>query len=192
MARQRRGGFRGPQIGGTLGTLLRTTLQQAGAVREVLGEALSRGAQEGRARLDDFRSERRSDRRRQDALADLGEIVLDLVRRGEIDLGELPEAREVIEQLDALDDEAAHDERPRPPLPASRRRFDERREEDGTVSSGRWTPPRAAKPAPARVWRPTVDDTPPAAPRGGIAFDDDPDGDLADYMHPDDVPDKDK
>ena len=103
MARQKRGGFRTPEIRGTLGTLLRSTLQQAGAVKDALGEVLDRGTREGRARLDDFRADRRSSKRRTDAVAELGEIVLDLIRRGEIDLGELPEARDVIDHLDAID-----------------------------------------------------------------------------------------
>jgi hypothetical protein len=46
-----------------------------------------------------------------------------------------------------------------------------------------------------RVWRPPVDTAPPPVPpppakkSGGIRFEDD-DSDLADYMHPDDVPKK--
>jgi hypothetical protein len=183
MARQRRGGLHPPELRGTLGTLIRTTLAQAGAVRS----ALERGAREGRARLDDARSKRRRD----DALAELGEIVLELVRAGEIDLAELPEARDVIARLDELDsiDEPAPDVA----TASSRRRFDDRGErDDGTVSS-RAVP---AKPrGDARVWRPPQDAAEPkkaaAAPkkpapakRGGITFDDD---DLADYMHPDDV-----
>src|SRR5262249_44845562 len=87
MARKGRGGFRPPEIRGTLGTLLRTT-------RDVL----ERGAREGRERLDEVMA----GRRRSDALAELGEIVLDLVRRGEIAVEELPEAREVIAHLDEL------------------------------------------------------------------------------------------
>jgi len=71
MASKRRGGFRPPELRGTLGTLIRTT---TGVVRD----AIERGAREGRARLDDVRSRGR----RHDALADLGEIVLDLIRRG--------------------------------------------------------------------------------------------------------------
>lgn len=201
MARQRRGGgFRTPEIKGTLGTLLRTTLQQAGVVRD----ALERGAREGRSRLD----EALSGRRRRDTLADLGELVLDLIRRGEIDLAELPEAAELVAALDELDADAPPDDEPVTP-PLTRRRFDSR--DDGTVSSlpkpgasaragaTRATP---AKPAP-RVWRPVDPDAEPAAapaprpprtlPRdphraGGISFDDD--DDLADYMHPDDVPPK--
>jgi hypothetical protein len=199
MARQRRGGFRTPELRGTLGTLLRTT-------REVL----TRGAREGRERLD----EALSGRRRTDALAELGEIVLDLVRRGELDANDLPEARDVLMQLDELDaghptDDAREiarapsrdrfDDRPRPPS----RRDDA---DDGTVTANTWSPPTRAKPS-AKVWRPPAvaaapapDDAPPPARRaipkpgqrkGGISFEDD-DSDLADYMHPDDVPKKDE
>ncbi len=174
MARKR-GGFGPPELKGTLGTLLRTTLQQASAVRDVI----ERGA---RSRIDDMRH----NRRRHDALAELGEIMLDLIQRGEIDLDELPEARTVVEQL--LDDAPAdHHEVATPP---SRSRFDDRKN-DGTVSSAasRWTLPKQGQPAAARVWRPEA--APPAAPKkGGITFDDD--DDLAEYMHPDDVPPKDE
>src|SRR5262252_2540655 len=155
MARQRRGGVR-PEIRGTLGTLLRTTLAQASVVRD----AIERGAREGRSRLD----EARAHRRRQDTLAELGEIVLDLIRRGEIDLDEIPEARSLIAELDELD---AHDDDDREELPRApvRRRFDDRKPtrdlkarrdeakptkelkarrdtDDGTVSSAKWSPPR--------------------------------------------------
>jgi hypothetical protein len=219
MASKRRGGFRPPELRGTLGTLLRTT---TGVVRD----ALERGAREGRARLDDVRA----GRRRQDTLAELGELVLDLIRRGEIDLAELPEARDLVRQLDELDAEADTDgPAPPPPRPSLRRRFDDRPgRDDGTVSSGvaarpprpdprqparpdprqpprpdpRQPPPRAAPSSsraptrPMKTWQPLPDDDEPAAapplpaaPRrqGGISFDDD---DLADYMHPDDVPAK--
>ena len=130
MASKRRGGLRPPELRGTLGTLLRTT---TGVVRD----ALERGAREGRARLDDVRA----NRRRHDALADLGELVLDLIRRGEIDLAELPEARDLVHQLDDLDGDSDRDADPAPPRPASRQRFDDRpgraaRADDGTVSSG--------------------------------------------------------
>ena len=169
MARQRRGGgFRPPELRGTLGTLLRTT-------REVL----ERGAREGRERLDEALASRRRDA----DLAELGEIVLELIRRGEIDLAELPEVREVVSRLDELDEEPAGSRPSRPPPVAaagsSRDRFDRRAPsrspklaEDGTVSSRTWKPP-----APATPPRP-----------GGITFD--ADDDLADYMHPDDVPPK--
>jgi len=129
MASKRRGGLRPPELRGTLGTLLRTTTS-------VVRDALERGAREGRARLDDARA----GRRRQDALAELGELVLDLIRRGEIDLAELPEARDLIRQLDDLDVEPTHADR-EPPRAATRARFDARprrdarAEGDGTVSS---------------------------------------------------------
>jgi hypothetical protein len=114
MPTKRRGGFRPPELRGTLGTLLRTT---TGVVRD----ALERGAREGRARLDDARASRR----RTDALADLGEIVLDLIRRGEIDLAELPEARDLVRLLDDLDAEP-DDPPPEPRRVSTRSRFDDR------------------------------------------------------------------
>src|SRR6185295_4315211 len=152
MATKRRGGLRPPELRGTLGTLLRTT---TGAVRD----AIERGAREGRARLDDARA----NRRRQDALADLGDLVLDLIRRGEIDLAELPEARDLVRQLDELDHEPA-DEPPPPPRAPLRRRFDDRArptDDDGTVSSGASATraPASAASVPsaaARASRPTI------------------------------------
>lgn len=206
MARQRRGGgFRPPELRGTLGTLIRTA---APAVRDVL----ERGVREGRARLDDALS----GRRRSDALAELGEIVLDLIRRGEIDIADLPEVHDIVAHLDELDAEHPPADPEAPPPP--RKRFDDRgsrntktrnelpprdrdrNRDDGTVSSRTWSPPRAQ---PARVWKPPAADIAPraadeitarerpnpATKKGGIAFDDD-DSDLADYMHPDDVPPK--
>ena len=202
MARQRRGGFRPPELRGTLGTLLRTAVP---AVRDVI----ERGAREGRARLDDALS----GRRRGDALAELGEIVLDLIRRGEIDVAELPEVADIVAHLDELDADAE----PAPtPRSLTRKRFDDRggppptergkkrakSDDDGTVSSRTWSPAAKGGAAASRVWRPTdarpadeitARERPRAAPipnpakKGGISFDDD---DLADYMHPDDVPPK--
>lgn len=200
MARQRRGGgFGPPELRGTLGTLLRTTLQQAGVVRE----ALERGAREGRSRLGDLRSDLRVNKRRQEALAELGEIVLELIHKGEIDLAELPEARSIVDHIDELDADDARDaERDSSPAitpPTRRSRFDDR-EDDGTVSATRWKPPTRRE-KPTRVWKPNVEAAPAADEpvgkrlpdpnrKGGISFGDDDDSDLADYMHPDDVPAK--
>lgn len=229
MARQRRGGgFRPPELPlrGTLGTLLRTAAAQVGPLRDALERTAREGLGEARSRLDDALaarasgSRRRYDDHRTDALAELGAIVLDLIRQGEIDLGELPEVREIVSQLDDIDAAAHdgdHDEHVADP--PSRNRFDARRrdESDGTVSSKTWRPPAlGARPAapppakkpPARVWRPPVDneeaphrpadeitarERPVPLPKdplrkGGISFDDDED--LAEYMHPDDVPAK--
>ena len=71
-----------PPVGGTLGTLIRTTLAQAGVVKE----ALERGAQEGKSRIDTLRRSRR----RQEVLASLGEEVVDMIGRG--DLPEIEES----------------------------------------------------------------------------------------------------
>lgn len=225
MAKQRRGGFSPPELRGTLGTLLRTTFQQAGIVRD----AIERGARSGRARLDDLRA----DRERHDALAELGGLVLELIRNGEIDLGELPEAEPIVARLDQLDESDDQAEQPVRRL-RPRARFDAREErdarddradrddresrgdkrraarddDDDTVSAATWRPPARRPGKPTNVWRPpTAQPTPPASdetvgepaakqarakPRkGGITFDDpSDDSDLAEYMHPDDVPPK--
>src|ERR1043166_9085361 len=119
MASKRRGGFRPPELRGTLGTLLRTTT-------DVARDAFERGAREGRPRLDDVRT----NRRRQDTLAELGDLVLDLIRRGEIDLAELPEARDLVRQLDDFDAGSADEPPPEPPRELSRSRFDDRAARD--------------------------------------------------------------
>lgn len=211
--------FATPEIRGTLGTLLRTTLAQAGAVKD----ALERGAREGRARLDDARL----DRRRAQAVADLGEIVLDLVRAGQlVELAEIPEIADALAAIDDVDARAPRERARRDDeagrdwiAPESRSRFDRARSplpepdaeaEDGTVSSRGWTPPtrKPAAKAQARVWRPTASDQPAAPPTpddepkrprrgGGIDFGATPDDasadddDLSEYMHPDDVPPRD-
>lgn len=145
MASKRRGGFRPPELRGTLGTLLRTTT-------DVVRGALERGASAGRARLDDVRSSRR----RTDALAELGELVLDLIRRGEIDLAELPEARDLVRHLDDLD--ASGDDEPDEPRASIRRRFDDRGED--ARGAGRLGPSGGASRARRDdVWRPFAADS---------------------------------
>ncbi|HVV85793.1 MAG TPA: hypothetical protein VHE35_22195, partial [Kofleriaceae bacterium] len=95
MARSRgRSRGSGLPLGGTLGSLVRTTLAQAGAVKDVL----ERGAREGKARLDDARRERR----REQALARLGEAVLDALRAG--DGQELLERADVADALSDVED----------------------------------------------------------------------------------------
>ncbi|MEO8699876.1 MAG: hypothetical protein ABI867_07520 [Kofleriaceae bacterium] len=167
--------------------MLRTAVSQAGVVRD----AIERGARD-----------LRGDRRRQEALAELGEVVLELVRNGEIDLDELPAARAIIDHLDELDRDGSPAPDTAAVQPRSRRRFDDRpaTPDDGTVASATWRPPNRRAQKETTVWRPQVEAAPPAAakvPRdpgrkGGIQFAEDPDdeADLADYMHPDDVPAK--
>ncbi|MCE9577897.1 MAG: hypothetical protein K8W52_32490 [Deltaproteobacteria bacterium] len=240
MANSRRGSGRGSfgsarsDLRGTLSTLVRSTLAQAGVVRDVI----ERGAREGRARLEGVQL----DRRHTDALAALGEAVLELVRSGDLaDLEDVPAIADAIATIEDLEAQRADRGAPGGGPAKWRRERDDGDElraaidrdlapkprgrgtsmDDGTVSSG--ARPRAAAPAPAakparpepRVWRPSAppDDVtrdlkgpreagapePGAkfreAPRraGGIQFDraDDgpgPDDDLAEYMHPDDVP----
>lgn len=235
MANSRRGSGRGGfgargDLRGTLSTLVRSTLAQAGVVRDVI----ERGAREGRARLEGVQL----DRRHTDALAALGEAVLELVRAGELaDLEDVPAIADAIAAIEDLEAQRADRGAPGGGPARWRQRDDGDRDDlraaidrdlapkprgramdDGTVSSG--ARPRTAAPAarPARpeprVWRPSAppDDVtrdlkgpreaaepePGArfreAPRraGGIQFDrpdgPDPDDDLAEYMHPDDVP----
>lgn len=196
MARSRRP--RGPDLRGTLGTLVRSTLAQAGVFRDVL----ERGAREGRARLDDVRR----DRKRTDALAHLGEAVMEALRAGELaELFDHPAIAEAIADVEVLDDEPSpaqawaptargprydHDDRDRDrdrhEEPAARRerapvdrprdrsdepgaRFRERGgDDDGTVSSAGWSPPPRPAPAAARVWRP-VDPAPAPPPAAPAA-----------------------
>lgn len=143
--------------------MIRTAVSQAGDL-----------AREGRARLDDALA----GRRRTEALAELGEIVLDLIHRGEIELDQLPEARGVVQRLERMDEGGGDDDEVS--YPPTRERFDRRNDDDGTVSAAPkvWKP--VAKPAPAPVEKKKL---------GGISFADD-DDDLAEYMHPDDVPKK--
>jgi len=141
MANVRRGGLGGlpaQELRDTLGALLKTTLAQAGVVRDVL----ERGAREGKTRLGDALA----NRRRTETFAKLGEIIFDLIQRGEIDVNELPEVRDLVARLDQQHD------------------------------SG-----------------PSAVADPPAKHYGSVAGRrSEPEGeeDLADYMHPDDVPTK--
>ena len=213
MARSRRPRGLGSDVRGTLGTLVRSTLAQAGVVRDVL----ERGAREGRARLE----EARRDRHRTDALADLGQAVLDLLEAGHYpELLEEPRVSDAVAALEGAEAEPepapaawpSRGERSREPEPDRRgrptvpgRARPRSNDDDGTVSSAQWRPPAPSRPA--AVWRPPVDgDAPaPGAPRtvaapaprapappraGGIQFggDDDDEAELAEYMHPDDVP----
>lgn len=88
---------------------MRSTLAQAGVVRE----ALERGARSGRAVLDEALGDAVTERRRTAALAELGQIVFELVQQGELDLAELPEIHEVVERLERFEAEGEAAPRPR-------------------------------------------------------------------------------
>lgn len=195
MAGSRRGGGP-PDIKGTLGTLLRTTLHQVGVVKDAVLEQ----AQTQRSWLDGALL----DRRRREALAALGEAIYRRAGTGE--LGELEDDRDIAARIGEV---AELD-----------RRLEEASERGGeAVSSGQWAAAperqrfhRAGPEREVRVWRP-VDpdqqateaepepagepagrrrrrDRPSGERRGGISFVTDPiepDEDLEAYMHPDDV-----
>ncbi len=171
MKRTRRG-LGGAELSETLGSLLRSTIEQAGVVRDVL----ERGARTGRARIDEARAERR----RSTALAELGEIVLELVRSGEVELSELPEIGDVVAELDRIDADGEGDgESLRDRAPASRAQWQRSRDDQAewhTERSRSVTAParppmerrtEARAPVPAagreRVWRPDAS-TPIMAP----------------------------
>ena len=200
-------------IQGTLGTLLRTTLQQVGVVKDVV----ERQARSSLANLDQAMLQRK----RRDALVRLGEAAYEVSRekgRGRA-LGALADHAEVAEALAELEDIDARldGEAQEAAVPAE------------AVSSADWRPPArhgssAAGDPGQRVWRPVIppdEDTPasedthtssgptpgPTPGRGrrrrarqgdaggGIAFISDApapdDEDLSEYMHEDDVPRRD-
>lgn len=176
-------GWRGapPDLKGTLGTLLRTTLNQVGALSDVA----RRSALTQKQRLDGALLERR----RRDALADLGEVLYRLLKSGEIELDELPELVQAAEEIEELERRIAEAEaeaggRRRPVRIARAERAPDRSPEARA---------RAEKPT-ERVWRPPGVERPAPAPppaRGGITFvdDDEPAGeDLGEYMNEADVP----
>ncbi|GAB4559671.1 MAG: hypothetical protein Tsb0020_05700 [Haliangiales bacterium] len=165
-------------LSGTLGTLLRNTLEQVGAVKDVV----ERQARTSLEQLDSVMLERQ----KRDALANLGELIWDLTRTGRMpaDLRQLSEDRDFSALIDELDDIHARiaDERDRdarnPPRPDHRgqqreahieRRPAAREVSDGTVSSAGWRPPppsgagdeHGQRRHEVRVWRPTR----PSAPR---------------------------
>ena len=169
----------GNACGGTLGSLLRTALGQVGSMRDVV----EREARATRSRLDGALG----DRRRQDALARLGDAVFELWVRGELgDLDEIPELRGCLAEIEAIDAraEVASRERGGPARSADDRggepaaRDEHEAEDDGAVSSANWAASRArfdrGRPVSTtenlRVWRPVAPRDPPARrdtpPRG--------------------------
>ncbi len=189
-----------PDLKGTLGTLLRTTINQVGALSDVA----RRSALTQKQRLDGALLERR----RREALADLGEVLYQLLKSGEIELDELPELVQAADEIEELERRIAEAEaesaRPRRPVrltrtergSASERAAEEaRRERDARPTERVWRPPPdAGRPAAPAVPRPRSE--PPAqapaagAARGGITFvEDDAAGteDLDEYMNDADV-----
>jgi hypothetical protein len=158
-----------PDIKGTLGTLLRTTLIQLSSLRDAARREIeSRREWIGGGDIE---------RQRTAVLAGLGAIIVELARAGELDLEDFPEVRQAIDDLQALDDEIAA-AGPQPPA--------------RPASIGVWRPPMDdPEPAPADL--PAPEGRPSRRRPGGsrIAFVSDEledEEDLAEYMHRDDVP----
>jgi hypothetical protein len=138
-----RGGRRGvpPDLKGTLGTLIRTTIDQVGAMTDVA----RRQARSQKHRLDTALLERR----RRESLAELGEILYELAVSGEIELDELPELAQAVQDIAEIDRriaEAGAGDR----LGEARRPV--RLERTGGARSD-WRP----APSRERVWRPDPD-----------------------------------
>ncbi|HKE18574.1 MAG TPA: hypothetical protein VKB80_27040 [Kofleriaceae bacterium] len=157
-----RGGKRGvpPDLKGTLGTLIRTTINQVGAMTDVA----RRQARTQKQRIDTALL----DRRRREALADLGESLYDLATGGEIELDELPELVRAVQAVEDIDREIAEAE-----LAASEASQARRPVRLGRTRSGGagWQPDRDRGREPARsgerVWRPPVDAEPAPPPAAG-------------------------
>lgn len=145
MASGRRGGP--PDFKSTLGSLLRTTLEQVGAVKDVVEQqARGRGGILDQALLQ---------RRRKEALTRLGESVYRLSRRGE--LGELaldPEIGMALAEVDAAESEGARDDDHLESIA--------RRSGAEAVSSSDYRPAhsRTADDGEYRVWRPVMPEDP--------------------------------
>jgi hypothetical protein len=183
-----------PDLKGTLGTLLRTTINQVGAFTDVA----RRSALTQKQRLDGALLERR----RREALADLGEVLYQLLKSGEIELDELPELVQAAEEIEELERRIAEAEaeggRARRPVRLSRTERGPAgpREREGDRGRPGETARRDRDTRPTdRVWRPppaAATSEPPAAgaARGGITFvDDEPlaGEDLKEYMNDADV-----
>jgi hypothetical protein len=211
-----RGGRRGapPDLKGTLGTLIRTTINQVGAMTDVA----RRQARTQKQRLDTALL----DRRRREALADLGETLYELATAGEIELDELPELARAVQEVEEIDrriaeaaQEASAGEGRRPVrlrptgsagVKRERREPDRQRVWRPTLDPEPEAQPEPApepRPAGSRQRRPTAEPGPaggreagPARGRGGIVFVDDdsapgdvdPGDSLRSYMNDDDVP----
>jgi hypothetical protein len=184
-----------PDLKGTLGTLLRTTINQVGAFTDVA----RRSALTQKQRLDGALLERR----RREALADLGEVLYQLLKSGEIELDELPELVQAADEIEELERRIAEAEaesaRPRRPVrltrterssPAERAAADAQRERDARPTERVWRPTGDAGRAAPVVPQPVREPPAARAPRGGITFvdDDAPDAeDLGEYMNEADV-----
>jgi len=199
MATGRRGGPL--DLKGTLGTLLRTTLNQMAALRD----AVEHQARSQRGWFDSAMLSRQ----RKEVLASLGEVIYQLAVTGELgDLEEFPEVSRLIYDLEEIDSQIEQSET------ETRQRSSRKSPREVWGRASRQTPEQSDD----RVWRPmdpgladepsNPEPEPRKSPRqrggrprerasrerkGGIAFAHDgapadgDDSDLSEYMHEDDV-----
>ena len=202
-----------PDLKGTLGTLLRTTLIQLGSLRDVAVRELRAGSRELANRAPSLVGSGRTE-----VLASLGEIIYELAKSGELDLDDFPELASAIAELESID--SSFNESFNEPFNESFNESFDGSSGEGFAVGG---PKRRSTPAEASaspVWRPdpadydddgtrrmassepqsSIEGARPSRPSrpsasGHIAFvpDDgvDSDDDLAEYMHEDDVPNRD-
>lgn len=173
-----------PDIKGTLGTLLRTTLIQIASLRDMAKKEL-----ESRR---EWTGGRPSERKRTEVLAGLGAIIVELARAGELELDDFPEVREAIDALAEIDAELGMAPSGSGFGAAPARRPDigvwRPNPDDYDVPGEEAAPEPAVDPVTAATTRPARRAARGAG--GGIAFvsDDLDEEDLAEYMHEDDVP----
>ncbi len=144
-----------PDLKGTLGTLIRTTINQVGAMTD----AARRQARSQKQRLDTALLEAR----RREALANLGEILYELSEKGEIDIDELPELATAVQEVAEIDRRIVEAEE------EGRDRVETRRPvrlgrtsgaAGGQREQARRRPDRDRAGGRERVWRPPVDPEP--------------------------------
>lgn len=166
-----------PDLKGTLGTLIRTTLIQLAGLRDAARAELdSRREWAGNVLLE---------RKRTQVLAGLGEIIVELARAGELELSDFPEVRQAIEELSEIDDSlgAGSAIARREPIGVWRPPLDDDPED---------VPDPDIPDIEAAPTRPTRRRGSGSARRITFVTDElDDDDDLSEYMHEDDVPGED-
>jgi hypothetical protein len=168
------------ELKGTLGTLIRSTLEQVGVVTDAAREK----ARLGQRRIDEALLERKL----KAALAEVGEVARGLVADGRIDAAAFPELSHALDRVEALEAPIAElDESADEPTRGSPRAAWSRVPRSSERSARRSVAPDPfdAEGRASGVWRPPEPSSSGGTRFTGEALDDE---DLAEYMHADDVP----
>jgi hypothetical protein len=203
----RRGGTTREDLRGTMGSLLRTAIDQVGALRDTV----ERQARTQRVWIDGALLQRKY----REALAQLGEQVYQMAAAGELpDVAGHPELQALLDDIQAIDERLTEAEDRVREATAAARDTAERLAARAGLPTGMLGRPRSRRraeddePRDLGVWRPPVDEEdelddgtvsavtpprpararPPGRGKGGISFAEEDDSDLDAYMHPDDVP----